>query len=120
MMPVPNGSIAGKRRWREFTADRASSPRVRHDRTGTGAHHSSCNTDRNLTQMHEILQSAGAGQPECHTGCRLGGLSDAFEQRSEERRVGNECVSTCRARWSTYHKNTKITQLNYNKIIHNK
>src|SRR3546814_20469849 len=24
--------------------------------------------------------------------------------RSEERRVGNECVSTCRSRWSTYHK----------------
>src|SRR3546814_13175390 len=23
--------------------------------------------------------------------------------RSEERRVGKECVSTCRARWSTYH-----------------
>src|SRR3546814_7528090 len=25
------------------------------------------------------------------------------EQRSEERRVGLECVSTCRSRWSTYH-----------------
>src|SRR3546814_14055797 len=24
-------------------------------------------------------------------------------QRSEERRVGKECVSTCRSRWSTYH-----------------
>src|SRR3546814_15801379 len=23
--------------------------------------------------------------------------------RSEERRVGNECVSTCRTRWSPYH-----------------
>src|SRR3546814_13848243 len=23
--------------------------------------------------------------------------------RSEERRVGHECVSTCRSRWSTYH-----------------
>src|SRR3546814_12575545 len=23
--------------------------------------------------------------------------------RSEERRVGQECVSTCRSRWSTYH-----------------
>src|SRR3546814_12228456 len=26
---------------------------------------------------------------------------DAF--RSEERRVGKECVSTCRSRWSPYH-----------------
>src|SRR3546814_20615245 len=24
-------------------------------------------------------------------------------QRSEERRVGKECVSTCSSRWSTYH-----------------
>src|SRR3546814_11266175 len=23
--------------------------------------------------------------------------------RSEERRVGNECVSTCRSRWAAYH-----------------
>src|SRR3546814_19058367 len=26
-----------------------------------------------------------------------------FFRRSEERRVGNECVSTCRSRWSPYH-----------------
>src|SRR3546814_13120450 len=30
----------------------------------------------------------------------LGTLAGA---RSEERRVGNECVSTCRSRWSPYH-----------------
>src|SRR3546814_14533644 len=27
--------------------------------------------------------------------------------RSEERRVGKECVSTCRARWSPYHSKKK-------------
>src|SRR3546814_15764178 len=33
--------------------------------------------------------------------------------RSEERRVGEECVSTCRSRWSTYHeKNTNRRQYN--------
>src|SRR3546814_7255306 len=26
-----------------------------------------------------------------------------FGPRSEERRVGKECVSTCRSRWSPYH-----------------
>src|SRR3546814_3492604 len=26
-----------------------------------------------------------------------------IERRSEERRVGKECVSTCRSRWSPYH-----------------
>src|SRR3546814_14717098 len=29
--------------------------------------------------------------------------------RSEERRVGKVCVSTCRSRWSTYHLKKKIT-----------
>src|SRR3546814_13258137 len=37
----------------------------------------------------------------------VGGLlSDAIltmSSRSEERRVGKECVSTCRSRWSPYH-----------------
>src|SRR3546814_2044939 len=27
----------------------------------------------------------------------------AHRRRSEERRVGKECVSTCRSRWSPYH-----------------
>src|SRR3546814_18243077 len=36
------------------------------------------------------------------------GLGDGFTvpanvPRSEERRVGKECVSTCRSRWSPYH-----------------
>src|SRR3546814_14494269 len=30
------------------------------------------------------------------------------EARSEERRVGKECVSTCRSRWSPYHLKKKI------------
>src|SRR3546814_19938992 len=29
---------------------------------------------------------------------------DVSKQRSDERRVGKECVSTCRSRWSPYHK----------------
>src|SRR3546814_6997185 len=29
-------------------------------------------------------------------------------RRSEERRVGKECVSTCRSRWSPYHDKKKI------------
>src|SRR3546814_4568106 len=28
---------------------------------------------------------------------------DWVDRRSEERRVGKECVSTCRSRWSPYH-----------------
>src|SRR3546814_16333877 len=32
--------------------------------------------------------------------------------RSEERRVGKECVSTCRSRWSPYHYKKKKTNNN--------
>src|SRR3546814_5077706 len=30
-------------------------------------------------------------------------VDDISFERSEERRVGQECVSTCRSRWSPYH-----------------
>src|SRR3546814_12130951 len=38
-------------------------------------------------------------------------LSNYNPRRSEERRVGKECVSTCRSRWSPYHEKKKH---NYN------
>src|SRR3546814_12029970 len=38
-----------------------------------------------------------------------------FPHRSEERRVGKECVSTCRSRWSPYHSNTNSTHKHINK-----
>src|SRR3546814_21012270 len=42
-------------------------------------------------------------------------------QRSEERRVGQECVSTCRSRWSPYHKNKNTTtHIQYNNNIRQK
>src|SRR3546814_11095078 len=34
----------------------------------------------------------------------LGYGKDIYFWRSEERRLGKECVSTCRSRWSPYHK----------------
>src|SRR3546814_16195471 len=34
------------------------------------------------------------------------------QRRSEERRVGTECVSTCRSRWSPYHYKKKATNKN--------
>src|SRR3546814_2706398 len=43
-----------------------------------------------------ILRDRDEGRPVV----RIRELSD---DRSEERRVGKECVSTCRSRWSPYH-----------------
>src|SRR3546814_13370227 len=31
-------------------------------------------------------------------------VTDTFKLRTEESRVGKECVSTCRSRWQPYHK----------------
>src|SRR3546814_458235 len=39
---------------------------------------------------------------------------DHVVQRSEERRVGKECVSTCRSRWSPYYKKKHIVNLTSN------
>src|SRR3546814_9015015 len=36
-------------------------------------------------------------------GARIVLVAVASRHRSEERRVGKECVSTCRSRWSPYH-----------------
>src|SRR3546814_15347091 len=50
------------------------------------------------------------------------GRSAAFvtdEIRSEERRVGKECVSTCRSRWSPYHS-TKKTIIQRIYLVHNR
>src|SRR3546814_19281659 len=48
--------------------------------------------------------AAGHLQPKVDAGGTLG------RRRSEERRVGNECVRTCRPRWSPDHKKNKNTK----------
>src|SRR3546814_14490397 len=48
----------------------------------------------------------GVAKTYAMTGWRLGwmvGPADAIAGRSEERRVGKACVSTCRSRWSPEH-----------------
>src|SRR3546814_16315952 len=39
--------------------------------------------------------------------------SQIIPGRSEERRVGKECVSTCRSRWSPYHYKKKAKELKH-------
>src|SRR3546814_16811814 len=43
------------------------------------------------------------------------GIQDVYS-RSEERRVGKECVSTCRSRWSPYHSKKNRTIYNAKQI----
>src|SRR3546814_4007452 len=55
----------------------------------------------------EILVDVGPGlRPRAQAvlpPARRPGGRDPRRPRSEERRVGKECVSTCRSRWSPYH-----------------
>ena len=49
------------------------------------------NTHLELTMIHEVMVLD-------HAGPAFG-----FIGRSEERRVGKECIAVCRSRWSPYH-----------------
>src|SRR3546814_3087824 len=44
-----------------------------------------------------------ARDPPGRAALRTGAPFHRLPPRSEERRVGKECVSTCRSRWSPYH-----------------
>src|SRR3546814_14733331 len=58
-------------------------------------------------QCHAAAGQLGAGVEDVAEA--LDRDAHLLEIRSEERRVGKECVSTCRSRWSPYHskKNNK-------------
>src|SRR3546814_12707802 len=58
-------------------------------------------------------QSLALGVHVDHHGGDCGGrpvLADVAVGRSEERRGGKECVSTCGSRWTPYHENKKLKQ----------
>src|SRR3546814_13949051 len=46
------------------------------------------------------------------SGVTLAPEGGAHQSRSEERRVGTECVSTCRSRWSPEHEKKKDNRHN--------
>src|SRR3546814_12443252 len=68
-----------------------------------------------ILQVEDIVEGAFESLgPDMGAGRRIDELSGdtyalfrfaqaALQHRSEERRVGKECVSTCRSRWSPYH-----------------
>src|SRR3546814_17030069 len=57
------------------------------------------------TAAGDVLVPSRAGCSEPVLGTVVNQLAqvDINGARSEERRVGKECVSTCRSRWSPYH-----------------
>src|SRR3546814_17757721 len=64
--------------------------------------------ERRTNVLCDGLEAAAGEAGVALTTQRVGGMfglffSDEKVDRSEERRVGKECVSTCRSRWSPYH-----------------
>src|SRR3546814_6251326 len=80
-----------------------------------------CSSDLDLDEPHDCPQVLGVEVHRCPGQCEalLGAPGDhrcvttglgrpvlqplSFVPRSEERRVGKECVSPCSSRWSPYH-----------------
>src|SRR3546814_12426477 len=56
---------------------------------------------------HQRHDHAGEGHFEPAEAHATGNEDDQRSNRSEERRVGKECVSTCRSRWSRYNLKKK-------------
>src|SRR3546814_15919076 len=63
-----------------------------------------CPDDRIDPRRRPVVGGLGAERDHVGEG-GVGG--DVEAARSEERRVGKECVSTCRSRWSPYHSKKK-------------
>src|SRR3546814_20765063 len=60
--------------------------------------------------LEEYLELAGGNLSAAlakYSGNARNYASAVLKERSEERRVGKECVSTCRSRWSPYHYKKK-------------
>ena len=91
--------------------------------TGIGRHHAAV-ASRKYQQRHEVLRQTGVAKPSFETKKISGpdrlttkltrqwpGLPGTVRSqhettayfRSEERRVGKECLTQCRSRWSPYH-----------------
>src|SRR3546814_21187018 len=72
---------------------------------GTGGGVRCREPDRRCGRRGRVSRRAG-GIPHRRRGQARAACA-APPRRSEERRVGKECVSTCRSRWSPYHKKKK-------------
>src|SRR3546814_12820099 len=85
-----NPGEAGGERWHLTQEGGHSHRRIVHVDDATGM------------AVQQALEAAAAAHPNIHLVPDMVAL-DLITGRSEERRVGKECVSTCRSRWSPSH-----------------
>src|SRR3546814_13876609 len=75
-----------------------------------------CSSHAYPSQNFRNISVISTGKPlrmstdEYQQNARKSSVSGCLPMRSAERRVGKECVSTCRSRWSPYHKKKKTRQ----------
>src|SRR3546814_13619340 len=67
---------------------------------------------RDLLDIVASLRTGEGMRALSPSGVLSTGADAATAVRSEERRVGKECVSTCRSRWSPSHSKKQAQQLN--------
>src|SRR3546814_13646105 len=86
----------------DYVIDRFSNPYLEHKWESISANYTSKMRMRNLATLERYFKDGSRGDAN-YMALGFAGYVRAMEARSEERRVGKECVSTCRARWSPYH-----------------
>src|SRR3546814_18175696 len=96
-----------------FRSAPAAGLEARHRAPGVRGEHAVAVAAAARARMDGVAaRAAGAGRMavDAHPALRpaaavagAGAARAARTRRSEERRVGKECVSTCRSRWSPYH-----------------
>src|SRR3546814_14768712 len=84
--------------------------RRRGDSAANGAEFTLTHVHRSGEFLRDYLPTIGYGRDAAKarqivhfTGYEIALDQIQVRDRSEERRVGKECVSTCRSRWSPYH-----------------
>src|SRR3546814_17125531 len=92
----------GPRRDHVARLARAAGGEVRAERGDVVEHGGACGPFARLSQ------ECGASAKPVSRAIRFFPCAIFALGRSEERRVGQECVSTCRSRWSPYHSKKKI------------
>src|SRR3546814_15682081 len=94
-----------------------------------GAYAECCTTPLRIKKFFHRLHPAGNEKARQHSNAKRAHAPFSETcwrpgtprlQRSEERRVGKECVSTCRSRWSPYHskKQNTMTRTNWSIYYH--
>src|SRR3546814_17447794 len=87
----------------DWSSDVCSSDLPPPRRSAAGRRHRRRDRARPLDRPDALCRAARSGQ----------GVPDRVADRSEERRVGKECVSTCRFRWSPYPYKTTYESYEY-------